>query len=163
MASISGTIVGRDRLMKRFQTRRSELIRRMGDTMSGQMSRLAEYIRASKLSGQVLKNRTGTLRRSIHSSGSVDTSKNEVSGRVGTNVEYARVHEGGGSFLIPAHQRWQTMAFGRPIEPRFVAVRSHQARFTQRAFLRPSLIERRESILAALRQTASEVMSRPGQ
>jgi phage gpG-like protein len=113
------------------------------------MARVAEYVRTSKLSGQVLKNRTGTLRRSIRPDAKFEGG--EIVGKVGTNVSYARPHEFGGTFRVPSHTRMQSQAFGRAITPVRVNVRAHSVTFPERAFLRPSLAEKREEVLAALR------------
>lgn len=158
-AVIDVTIVGREAAVARFRDRRARVVGAVYTEMGSQMARLAEYVRASKLSGQVLKNRTGTLRRSIHGEAAVDG--NTVTGKTGTNVEYAHVHEDGGLFHIPEHQRQLTMVFGRPIEPRFISVRAHTANFPQRAFLRPSMAERKAGITAALNRTVKQVMTEP--
>jgi len=60
---------------------------------------LAGYVKRQKLTGQVLRVRTGRLRNSITSK--VEVKGNEVIGRVGTNVEYGRIWELGGT--IPAY------------------------------------------------------------
>lgn len=159
MASITHSIIGREAVLAKFRARRDNVVARVQRTMHQLMARLAEYVRATKLSGQVLKNRTGTLRRSIHADAEADG--NTVTGIVGTNVEYAHVHEDGGVFQIPGHQRTLTMVFGRPVAPRLVQVRAHSANFPQRAFLHPALAERRASIIEALKQSVSRTMSAP--
>jgi phage gpG-like protein len=159
MAAITATIVGRDAVLARFRMRREKIVEAVRATMLAEMSKLANYVKASKLSGQVLKNRTGTLRRSIHAG--AEATGETVTGTVGTNVSYAHVHEDGGAFQIPAHQRQLTMVFGRPIEPRFITVAAHVARYPQRAFLRPAFDERRPSILAALRKSVETTMAAP--
>lgn len=56
-----------------------------------QGSELATYIKTQELSGQILQNRTGTLRRSIH----MTPFRSQGFVTVGTNVQYAKVHEFG--------------------------------------------------------------------
>lgn len=150
MPALDVTILGRDALLKRYQQRAASIRPRMLKMMLLQMAKLAEYVRTSKLSGQVLRNRTGTLRRSIAPQASFPEG-GELTGKVGTNVSYARVHENGGVFRVPGHTRMITQAFGRPIAPVRVNVSAYSVRFPERAFLRPSLKEKREEILAALR------------
>lgn len=159
MARVTGTVVGKDAVLAKYRARRYAIVDRLYRSMLEQMARLAEYVRARKLSGQVLRTRTGTLRRSIHPGAKVEG--NTISGTIGTNVEYAHVHENGGLFRIPAHSRTLTMVFGQPVAPRPIAVRAHNAVFPQRAFLRPSLEERRSSIVAALRKTVMDTMHAP--
>ena len=54
---------------------------------------LLRHVKEDKLSGQVLKNRTGTLRRSINQK--ITELSGAVIGSVGTNLSYARAHEFG--------------------------------------------------------------------
>jgi phage gpG-like protein len=103
----------------------------------------------TKLTGESLKVRTGRLRRSIHFE--MDKSSNSVVATVGTNVQYARVHELGGTFQIPAHLRMQTVVFGRPMkQPRKVMVKGHPATFPRRSFLEASLKQMESEIQATL-------------
>lgn len=70
-----------------------------GMAMSRACEMLRGYIVKRKLSGQVLKRRTGRLAGSIDKE--VTTKKDETIGRVGSNLKYAKIHEIGG--VIPAH------------------------------------------------------------
>ena len=115
---------------------------------------LATYVKVAKLSGQVLRNRTGTLRRSIHHS--VRLGPKEIIGIVGTNVSYARVHEYGfrGTVAVRAFER-----LGYPVRPhvRNVTIR-------ERSFLRSALAEKRHQITqrmnAALSRAAMSVVEK---
>lgn len=149
MAALEVEIVGSEALVKRFKQRAAQIRPRLLKMMLLQMAQVAEYVRTTKLSGQVLKNRTGTLRRSILPKAKYEGG--ELVGKVGTNVSYAKPHEFGGTFRVPAHSRMQTQAFGRPIAPVRVNVSAHTVRFPERAFLRPSLKEKRDEVMAALR------------
>jgi len=63
---------------------------------------LSGYIKASKLSGDPLHRRSGTLSASVHPY-TAETSSSETGGaRAGSNIPYAAIHEFGGT--IPAHQ-----------------------------------------------------------
>jgi phage gpG-like protein len=114
---------------------------------------LTRHVKEEKLSGQVLKNRTGTLRRSINFKVTEDAAG--VSGSVGTGLKYARVHEYGfnGTVSIREHLRTVKQAFGRPIEPISVTVREHARRvkLPERSFLRSSLADRLPSLRESLR------------
>ena len=79
-------------------------------------------VKDEKLSGQVLHVRTGTLRRSINFQPSEDTSG--IYGSVGTNVEYAAIHEYGGQ------------------------------RMPMRSYLRSTLREKEGEIVTTLREAA---------
>lgn len=103
--------------------------------------KLQRRVRSEKLSGQVLKVRTGTLRRSIDQA--VTESGNQVVGLVSTNVGYGRIHEYGfsGSVSVKQSLRLVKKAFGRPIPAREVMVRAHQrkVKLPERSFLRSAL------------------------
>lgn len=102
---------------------------------------LVRLVKEGKLSGQVLRNRTGTLRRSI--THRVSETPQEIKGTVGTNVSYGRVHEFGyeGKALI-------TQAFGKQLK--FPVWKS--IKLPQRSFLRSSLRERAAAIRAEYAQ-----------
>jgi phage gpG-like protein len=104
--------------------------------------------------------KTGRLRRSIHMG--VTRGSGRVNGMVGTNVEYAGAIERGlkGSQSVREFVRSQTMAWGHPITPLLVSVRPFARNVNRpaRPFLapalaevRPTLLERLEADLAALR------------
>ena len=89
---------------------------------------LQRHVKQDKLSGQVLKNRTGTLRRSITQK--VVEAQDGVRGIVGTNVSYGKVWEFGyqGNVLIRE-------AFGRQLK--FPVWK--RLNMPERSFLRSSL------------------------
>lgn len=114
---------------------------------------LQAYIKQSKLSGQVLKNRTGTLRRSINRR--VVTSPGSIRAYVGTNVKYARPHEYGftGTVSVREHLRMQKLAWGKPMKnPREVTVKAHPMKMNlpMRSFLRSALKDKRDRIIGAI-------------
>lgn len=112
---------------------------------------MSARVKARKLTGQVLNVQTGRLRRSIHHE--VRSDGTRVTGTVGTNVEYARVHEFGGIAERAEHNRLVAMAFGKPLKaPVWQTVRAHQARFPTRSFLRSTLGEMQGQYFAALRK-----------
>lgn len=154
--NISITVITRKEFAARVGRKFGAATAAVKKVMSREMALVAMYVKERKLSGEVLKNRTGTLRRSIHHR--VDEGRSEIVGTVGTRVRYARPHEEGGAFQIPAHTRTQTHAWGRPILPRPVTVRAHSATFPQRAFLRPSLETMRGGIKDSIRGALSKAL-----
>ena len=103
--------------------------------------KLQRDVQSNKLSGQVLKLRTGTLRRSIDV---LVTREGAVSsGRVGTNLRYGIAHEFGfrGAVEVRGHLRTITQAFGKSIAPRVVEVRPYtmQMNLPERSFVRSAL------------------------
>ena len=138
-------------------------------SMARLVLQLTRKIKKDKLSGQVLKNRTGTLRRSI--SPSVSASGTAVTGTVGTNVEYASIHEFGGR--TPAHdifpKRGRALAFraswgpGQGKEGKVVFAHVHHpgSVFPERSFMRTALNEMKPEILAEFEKAIMEVIRRP--
>lgn len=119
---------------------RSELVAGIGRLAL----RLLTRVKARKLSGQVLNVRTGRLRRSINQR--VTDTGSTITGTVGTNVSYGRVHEYGDQRVITVkqHLRLVKQAWGRPLaKPRRVMVSSHarQQNMPARSFLRSALRE----------------------
>ena len=94
MSMVSADITGDEQVAIRLQnlpnTVRSSLKKAMKDAMID----LRGYVAANKLSGQLLKVRTGTLHRSITQR--IEDDATSVIGIVGTNVAYAAIHEYGG-------------------------------------------------------------------
>lgn len=110
--------------------------------------KLLVRVKANKLSGQALNVRTGRLRRSITQR--VEASAEEISGIVGTNVEYAAAHEYGfkGVVTIKQHLRLVKQAFGRPLKfPVWSTVSTHSknANIPERSFLRSALADMKGS------------------
>lgn len=110
--------------------------------------KLLTRVKAQKLSGQALNVRTGRLRRSITQR--IDASANEISGIVGTNVDYAAIHEYGfkGAVSVKQHLRLVKQAFGRPLKsPVWATVGAHSKNVSlpERSFLRSALADLKAS------------------
>lgn len=103
--------------------------------------KLVAKIKSEKLSGQVLRVRTGTLRRSI-SHRIIDT-QTEMTAEVGSNLKYAAAHEYGfrGTVSVREHLRQIKQAFGRPIQPTSVLVSAHSRNMNlpERSFIRSAI------------------------
>jgi phage gpG-like protein len=117
---------------------------------------LVGKVQKEKLSGQVLKNRTGTLRRSINYK--IETTQHSVYGTVGTNKEYGAIHEYGyhGPVNVREHLRMIKQAFGRSINPREITVQAHtrQVNLPEKSFLRSALKEMEPEIINKLTAAA---------
>jgi hypothetical protein len=109
---------------------------------------LTRYVKEEKLSGQVLKNRTGTLRRKVNYR--VQETASDITGSVGVQSAYGRVHELGfdGTVTVKEHLRTITQAFGRSIAPTTFTMPAHQRhmKLPERSYLRSSLRELGPSI-----------------
>jgi len=115
-----------------------------------------------KLSGDVLRVRTGRLRRSIHPEW--DFRQGYSGATVGTNVEYAAIHEYGfsGSVQVKSFQREMTKAFGKPISPTQVTVRAHtrNINMAERSFLRSTLREMNSEITDSLQVAVTKELNK---
>ena len=123
---------------------------------------LQRHVQEDKLSGQVLRSRTGSLRSSI--SLQVDQSGGAVTASVFTDSRYAGVQEYGfaGTVSVRASLRRIREAFGRPIAEKTISVRAHDRRMNlpERSFLRSALEDMapviRDEVGAALAEAVSQ-------
>ena len=158
---IKATIVGDDRVKAFLGTRFPAAQKAIYRTMTRLVLKLSRKIKEEKLTGQVLKNQSGRLRRSINPD--VFESGTNIVGQVATNVEYASAHEYGfkGPVTIKEHLRMQVKAFGKAMKnPRKVVVKQHTANmnFPERSFMRTALEEMRPEIRAAFEGALAEVI-----
>lgn len=110
---------------------------------------LTRYVKEQKLSGQVLKNRTGTLRRKINYT--VTETPNEIQASVGVKLSYAAVHEYGfdGTVSVRAHVRQVHSRDRQSLMTRkttglgigFVRAHERHMHIPERSYLRSSLAE----------------------
>lgn len=144
---ISGFVTGDAAVVARFERIPLALREQLRVAVTRLAIKLQRKVKADKLSGQVLKVKTGTLRRSIDQS--VMQTEHGVTGKVSTNVSYGKKHEYGfhGTETVPAQLRTIKQAFGRSITPVEVMVKSYEKRvdLPERSFLRSALREMNES------------------
>lgn len=154
-------IIGAERVSLHFRTIADGVSAKLQKTMQAVATDVSAYVKDNKLAGQVLNRRTGRLSRSIF--GRTSSSADSVSAEIGTNVVYAKVHEFGfqGTVSVPAHERMQTMAFGRSIQARMVTVRAHPMRMNlpERSFLRSSLHETAPAEIDRIRASMHELIT----
>jgi len=152
---ITGSFQGGDRLVERIRNMPAAVRRALLEAVKRLTIELQAYVMESKLSGQVLHNRTGTLRRSIYQH--LLESVTGVLGEVGTNLGYGVFWEYGGT--IPAHD---VVAKGRALaftwngnQVFFKRVHIPERHEAERSFLRTALADQasyiRETIIAAVR------------
>jgi phage gpG-like protein len=136
---IHGTLVGGDKLIVRIQSLHPAILGAVTRSVEALAIELSSKVKEEKLSGQVLKNRTGTLRRSINYKlwALTDAAKAQV----GTNVEYARIHEFGGTIPRP---------------------NGNAIKMPERSFLRSALKEMEGRIKTKIENDAKTAMARAG-
>ena len=141
---IRAEITGVDDIKARLQGLPDKLRAELVRTITEDAFSLQAHIVTDKLSGQVLHRRTGNLASSINTK--IGGSATSVEGTVGTNVGYGRIHELGGTFRIPEHER----RINRGGIQDSVLVRAHSATFPKRSFLASSLQDMSTRIKADL-------------
>jgi phage gpG-like protein len=133
--------VGDQAVIARFEELSPALQTRAVEAITRLSLKLQRDVQTDKLSGQVLKLKTGTLRRSID--WKVNQANGQITGKVSTNVKYGIAHEFGFSGVVDvkAHLRTITQAFGKSITPKTVEVRAHPMKMNlpERSFLRSAL------------------------
>lgn len=152
--NVSADVVGGEQVYIRLQNLPDKLRVALTKAMTLAMIDLRSYIASSKLSGQVLKVRSGTLRRSI-TQRIIDTSTG-VTGIVGTNVKYAAVHEYGFQGQVTVKEHLRKLKSGDVAN---VSSFSRRMSMPQRSFLRSGLKDKKEDIQARLAKTINEVAS----
>jgi phage gpG-like protein len=113
-----------------------------------------------KLSGPVLKNRTGTLRRSINYR--IAETGTSIKAFVGTNVVYARIHEYGGvtkpHVIMPRNAKALHFLMGGK-DAFAKSVQHPGSKMPERSFLRSTLTDMQSEIRQELLGTMRRVMS----
>ena len=145
---INGTVLGDREVVVRLRTLEDAVRVRVLAAVKGLTYELQDRVVRTKLSGQVLKRRSGNLSQHIYAK--VEETANSVTGLVGTNVPYGRVHEYGyhGPQHVRAFTRVVNKIFGKPVNPtvQHVGAFTRNINIPARPFLRPSLEEMRETI-----------------
>lgn len=160
---ISGTITGDKEVSRRLRALPDGIRSRVVDSIGRLTLRLQRKVMQEKLTGQVLKVRTGTLRRSIDQR--LVTDQAAVSGIVSTNVGYGKAHEYGhsGPVTVKEHLRLVKQAFGKTLKsPVWATVKSHtmNQNLPERSFLRSALADMRPEIMAELDRAIAEGVRR---
>lgn len=153
------TVIGSERVAARLEAMPDRIREVLYKAILGQWYGLQAHVVQDKLSGQVLKRRTGNLASSIHVGGTdtlttIIQTPQSIVATVGTKVRYARIHEYGGVVNVRAHARKSVL--GKTYQ-----VRAHQATYPERSFLRSSILDRasqiRDAIQSAVQVAVKEV------
>nr|DAV40984.1 MAG TPA: virion morphogenesis protein [Caudoviricetes sp.] len=159
--SIEAQIIGGETVREKFARAGNAIDGKITESMGRITVKLQAHVVRHKLSGQVLRFRTNNLRGSIHQE--VTREGSAIIGRVGTNVEYAAVHEYGfaGTQTVREHLRTQKKAFGRALKtPKKVTVSAHtrQVNYPVRSFLRSAMEDQGSEIMTELAAAVNEVL-----
>ncbi|MBP2638376.1 MAG: hypothetical protein H6Q72_4283 [Firmicutes bacterium] len=158
---IKATIIGGEQLEAKLTSLPDKIISAVAKRVEAAANQVEADIKANKLSGQALHVRTGNLRRSVHHN-PVIISNGKISATVGTNSEYAAIHEYGyqGPENVKAHARRITKVFGKALRggEKTIMVRAYtrNVNYPERSFLRSTLKEDAEMIREQIRLGVQE-------
>jgi phage gpG-like protein len=153
---ISAVLVGDRRLIGQLQALPQAAQAGLGRAMLQLAQQLQDRVQQDKLSGQVLRVRTGALRASI----AAQTA--DLSATVGSELPYAAAQEYGfsGTVSVRAHLRRIREAFGRRIAEKTIAVGAYSRNMNlpARSFLGSALADMQPEIEAALRDAVNQAL-----
>lgn len=154
---IQAVVVGGDELAARLDQGAQGFVLALQDGIGRAVLRVQGRVK-DKLSGEVLQVRTGRLRRSITEV--VETSGDRVEGTVGTNAEYAAIHEYGYTGPVNVMESLRTSKLGNVFP-----VRAHvrNVDMPERSFIRSALAELQPDIRAFIEQAVSNQIMRVSQ
>jgi len=155
------TIEGGDRVAKFIKDRLPTVTEAVVVRMNALLIRLQTYIVGQKLSGQVLHHRSGHLIDSIR----LEPPQPVIEGtRVIGGVQgagpiawYGKIHEYGGTFGVKEHVRKALSPKGMAYER---TIKAHSVTFPERSFMRSSVTDMRDQIVAGLQGAINEALSK---
>ena len=141
-----------ERIAEFLRTRSARIAEEFGAGIMRAMIRLASYIGAEKLSGQVLKARTGNLRSAVLTGVQSYRSGTASHGRIpsGGLPWYGALQEDGGSFTAHRNLKKPAHLMRRAMGERVMTGSPYGIYFPARPFMRPSLQEQRGMIIEEL-------------
>lgn len=158
---INGKIFGDDKVVGMLLNVPERVQSALRTTIGRNALFLQRKVVTEKLSGQVLKVRTGNLRRSIDST--IIEDGGNVVGVVSTNVKYGRIHEYGfsGTTGVKADLRQRKKAWrGQLKNPAFAFVSPVRGDsiLPARSFLRSALAEVKPKFIADVEETVRKAL-----
>lgn len=157
---ITTYVIGDREVIKRLEAMPAKVQAGLLRAVTALSIQLQDYVKASKLSGQVLRRRTHNLADNI--SHRVESGETSVSGIVGTNVPYAAYHEFGfsGTESVKAYLRTIKQAFGKPLKAGAmeisVGAHTRQVNYPAHSFLRSALADLRPQIKGVMDRAVRE-------
>ncbi len=158
---ISAHLVGDEQLLERLRELHNAINAGLARCITQLGIDLQRNVQQDKLSGQVLKTRTGALKSSIDYR--VDQSARGATTNVFTELRYGAAQEYGftGTVSVGASLRRIRQAFGRPIAEKTISVRAYDRRVSlpERSFLRSALEDMTPAIGDAINAAVAEAVS----
>lgn len=150
---ISVKVIGVEQFVTRLQNLQPKVQESLRLAIGQLGIELQTYVKANKLNGQVLKNQTHTLSRSINMKVKADAFS--VVASVGTNIRYAAIHEFGGQtkpHLIQAKNAAKLKFMGGGGWVFRKEVNHPGSRMPERSFLRSALKDMESQIQTGLKK-----------
>jgi hypothetical protein len=158
---ISAHLVGDEQLLQRLRELQNAINAGLARCITQLGIDLQRNVQQDKLSGQVLKTRTGALKSSIDRR--VDQSARGTTANVFTELRYGAAQEYGfaGTVSVGAGLRRIRQAFGRPITEKTISVRAYDRRMSlpERSFFRSALDEMTPAIREAVDTAVAEAVA----
>jgi hypothetical protein len=159
---ITAYLVGDEQLLERLRALPDAINSGLVRSITQLGIDLQRNVQQDRLSGQVLRSRTGALKSSIDLR--VDQSAGAIATSVFTDLRYGAAQEYGfaGTVSVKASLRRIREAFGRPIAEKTISVRAYDRRMDlpERSFLRSALEDMtptiREAVQAGLAAAVSQ-------
>jgi phage gpG-like protein len=160
---ITANIVGVGDVVRRLERIPWNIAAKLETAVNAQAAELLRLVK-EKVSGDVLRNRTGTLRRKLNME--MEASATRIVGKVGIKLSYAAAHEFGskasGTTTVREHLRRlkivRAMKRGRLVVKSYDGVatvhahrRNWRTNLPERSYLRTALAERKQAIQDAIR------------
>lgn len=156
------TIEINSNVAERLNGTRMRALQAIKDGVGEAMIKLARTIRDEKLTGQVLKNRTGTLRRSIQEA-PVEEAPGSITGAVfqdNQTAPYGKAQEYGATIHLPEIVPVRRMALAN-VESGwgpYRRARAHDVTLPERSFMRSALNEQAADIRATIQENLNAVI-----
>jgi hypothetical protein len=159
---ITAYLVGDEQALERLRSLPEAVNSRLLRAITQLGIELQRDVQQDKLSGQVIRSRTGSLKSSIGFR--IDQSGGAITASVFSDSRYASAQEYGfvGTVSVRASLRRIREAFGRPIAEKTISVRAYDRRMDlpERSFLRSALDDMtpaiRDEVKAALAEAVSQ-------
>lgn len=159
---IKAIVVGDEQVKAILKAIYPNTIDELYKTIEARAIDLVGYVKTQKLSGprpQYLDNVSDRLRRSI--TYRIESFGNDITAIIGTNVEYAAIHEYGGKTspheILPVHGK--ALAFMLQGQLMILKKVNHPgSNIPERSFLRSSLAENREIIIEKMKEAVRKAI-----
>jgi phage gpG-like protein len=132
---LKGYVIGGEQVVAKFQVMPQEFHAALKKGITRAVI-MVQKLSKQKLNGEVLNVRSGRLRRSINTR--VTEAASKVEGIVGTNVEYAHVHEFGFHGMVTVREHIRRAKSGKES---MVRSQSRKMDVPEKSFLRSALKE----------------------